>query len=76
MVIVIIDEGEDVSEKCSQCPNDPLLEIADALLKVAPHNVLLVLTTSMSSLGSGGARPRVITNPSERGEKAYLKQVY
>lgn len=50
-------------------PENPLQAFyatGDALLAMAPHNVLLVLF-------SGGARPRVIHSPSERGALTYLR---
>jgi hypothetical protein len=57
-------------------PLKPLFDVGDVLLTVAPHNILLVLTTSLKPMSSGSARPRIITNPSERGEKTYLREVY
>jgi hypothetical protein len=50
-------------------PENPLqafFVMGDALLRVAPHNV-------MSVLFSGGARPPVIHSLAERGARSYLK---
>jgi hypothetical protein len=49
-----------------ETPLQPLFALGDALLSVAPHNV-------MSVLFSGGARPPVIHSPAERGARSYLK---
>jgi len=49
-----------------ETPLKPLFDMGDALLAVAPHNLLLPLF-------SGGARPVVIHSPVERGAKSYLK---
>jgi hypothetical protein len=49
-----------------ETPLRPLFDIGDALLSVAPHNVLATLFV-------GGARPRVIHSPSERGALTYLR---
>ena len=49
-----------------ESPLMPLFTAGDALLSVAPHNVLATLL-------SGGARPPVIHSPSERGPRTYMK---
>jgi len=47
-------------------PLQPLFALGDALLAVAPHNMLLPLL-------AGGARPPVIHSLAERGARSYLK---
>jgi len=50
-------------------PENPLqvmFSVGDALLSVAPHNLLLPLL-------AGGARPKVIHSPAERGPLTYLR---
>jgi hypothetical protein len=49
-----------------ESPLRPLFDAGDALLTIAPHNLLLPLFM-------GGAKPVVIHNPAERGARSYLK---
>ena len=49
------------------CPLKPLFDAGDALLSIAPHNVLATLFT-------GSARPKIIHSISERGSKPYIQQ--
>jgi len=49
-------------------PLKPLLDIGDALLSIAPHNVLATLFT-------GGAKPKIIHSLDERGSMNYLGEM-
>jgi hypothetical protein len=49
-------------------PLKPLFDVGDALLSIAPHNVL-------STLFTGGAKPKIIHSLDERGSMDYIKQM-
>ena len=57
------------AEKMTQDKNPmkPLFDAGDALLSIAPHNVLATLLT-------GSARPRIIHSLSERGPRPYVRE--
>jgi hypothetical protein len=57
------------AEKMGQdkTPMKPLFDAGDALLSIAPHNVLATLLT-------GSARPRIIHSLAERGPRPYVRE--